>query len=421
MSLVRGLSLSVLILLSTPTMRAQSFYLHDGDRVTFYGDSITAQRFYTRDVQDFVATRYPGLKVEFHNAGVPGDKVSGGYAGDATTRVSRDVKPWDPTVITVMLGMNDGEYVPPDAKILADYQTGYETLLGLLRDAAPAARVTLLENTPYDEITHGTEFKGFMATTAQNARATPALASREHLPAVNTYSPTVQLLQRAKLTNPSFASLLVTDRIHPAEPTHWIMAAALMKAWHVDPMVSSVTIAADTHALTESQRTTVTGVTGDSTRIEWDQSDEALPLPFNFDNELMNFVLSVSDLFSSDQEMLRVRGLRAGEYTLHIDSMEVGSFSPDQLDKGINLATMKTPMWQQAREYDGELEQRSILENADLTLTAGTHVSGRMEGSRILREGEVEFEDKAKDKLRLVSHHYVLTYMGAKSAGVVSR
>ena len=50
--------------------------------------------------------------------------------------------------------------------------------------------------------------------------------------------------------------------------------------------------------------------------------DEALPLPFNFDNELMNFVLSVSDLFSSDQEMLRVRGLRAGEYTLRIDSME---------------------------------------------------------------------------------------------------
>ena len=421
MNLVRGLPLAVSMLLAAPYLPAQTFYLHDGDRVTFYGDSITAQRFYTRDVQDFVATRYPGLRVEFHNAGVPGDKVSGGYAGDAPTRVSRDVKPWDPTVITVMLGMNDGGYVPPDPKIFAEYQTGYEKLLGLLREAAPAARITLLENTPYDEITHGTEFKGFMATTEQNARATPELAAREHLPVVDTFSPIVQLLQHAKSANPSFASLLVTDRIHPAEPTHWIMAAALMKAWHVDPVVSAVTIAADSHAVTDSQRTKVTGVAGDNAHIEWDQMDEALPLPFNFDNELMNFVLSVSDLFSSDQEMLRVRGLRQGEYNLRIDSKEMGSFSAAQLDKGVNLATMKTPMWEQARDYDGELEQRSILESADLTLTAGTQVADRTEGSRILREGEAEFEQKAKDKLHMVSHHYVLTSLDTKNAGMGSR
>lgn len=421
MSLVRALPLAASLLFAAQVLPAQSFYLHDGDRVAFYGDSITAQRFYTRDVQDFVATRYPGLNIEFHNAGVPGDKVSGGYAGDAAMRVSRDVKPWDPTVITVMLGMNDGGYVPPDAKIFADYQAGYETLLGLLRNAAPSARITLLENTPYDETTHGTEFKGFMATTEQNARATPALAVREHLPVVDTYTPTVQILQRAKAADPSFASLLVTDRIHPAEPTHWILAAALMRAWHVDPVVTSVTIASDSHAVTESQRTTVTRVIGDGTRVEWEQTDQALPLPLNFDNELMNFVLSVSDLFSSDQEILRVRDLREGEYTLRIDSMEVGSFSADQLGKGINLATMKTPMWRQARDYDGELEQRSILETADVILAAGTHVADRMEGSRILREGEAEFEQRAKGKLRLASHHYSLIYMSAKNAAVVSK
>ena len=101
--------------------------------------------------------------------------------------------------------------------------------------------------------------------------------------------------------------------------------------------------------------------------------------------------------------------------------MEIGAFSAAQLEKGINLATMKTPMWRQARDYDGELEQRSVLENADLTLTAGTHVPDRMEGSRILREGEVEFEQRAKDGLRPVSHRYVLTYLGNKNAGVVSR
>ena len=149
--------------------------------------------------------------------------------------------------------------------------------------------------------------------------------------------------------------------------------------------------------------------------------DEALPLPFNFDNELMNFVLSVSDLFASDQEMLSVRSLSPGEYTLRIDSMQVGTFSADRLGKGINLATMKTPMWQQARDYDGELDQRSVLETADLTLTAGTHAADRLEGSRILREGEAEFEQRAKDNLRLVKHHYVLTYAGATGTSVIPR
>lgn len=409
------------VLLLAASLPAQSFYLHENDRVTFYGDSITAQRFYTRDVQDFVATRYPSLNVEFHNAGVPGDKVSGGYAGDAETRVSRDVEPFNPTVITVMLGMNDGGYVPPDPDIFAFYQAGYEKLLALLHNAAPAARITLLENTPYDEITHGTEFKGYMATTEQNALSTPALAAREHLPVVDTYSPVKQLLERARSANPSFASLLVTDRIHPAEPTHWIMAAALMKAWHVDPVVSSVTIAADTHTVAESRRTTVTDIVGDSRQLEWRQTDEALPLPFNFDNELMNFVLAVSDLLSCDKEMLRVQGLRPGSYSLSIDAMQIGSFSADQLAAGINLASMKTPMWRQAREYDGELEQRSTLEGADLILTAGTHVPDRADGSKVLREAEAEFEQRARDELRLVPHHYVLTSTSAAKAAAEAK
>lgn len=250
-----AISTAASFLIGGATLHGQEFYLHNGDRVTFYGDSITAQRFYTRDIQDFVATRYPSLNVTYHNAGVPGDKVTGGYAGDAPERVARDVKPWNPTVITVMLGMNDGDYVPPDPKIFADYQSGYEKLLTMLRAAAPSARITLIENTPYDEITHGTEFAGYMATTEQNAKATPALAQREGLPVIDDYTPIKDLLERAKLADPSYASLLVPDRIHPSEPLHWIMAEAVVKAWQIDPVVSAVTLSASSHTVIQSLRT----------------------------------------------------------------------------------------------------------------------------------------------------------------------
>lgn len=401
---------------SGSALHAQDFYLHSGDRVTFYGDSITAQRYYTRDIQDFVETRYPGLQVTYHNAGVPGDKVSGGYAGDAATRVARDVKPWNPTVLTVMLGMNDGDYVPPDAKIFAEYQSGYEKLLTMLRAAAPSARITLLENTPYDEITHGTEFAGFMATTEQNANATPALGRRESLPVVDDYTSVKELLKRATAINPSLASLLVIGRIHPSEPLHWIMAEAVMKAWHVDPVVSAVRLSAASQAVSQSRRTQVTALLAQGNALAWDQLDQALPLPFDFEDPLMNFVVAISDLASCDQEMLQVDDLKPGQYTLTIDKRNVGAFSADELGKGVNLALLKTPMWNQAREYDSDLEQRSHLEDADLILSAGTEVKDKAAASEILRLGEAEFERKAQAELQITKHHYMLTPLDQTSA-----
>jgi lysophospholipase L1-like esterase len=392
----------------TAPVHAQDFYLHNGDRVTFFGDSITAQRYYTRDVQDFAETRYPNLQVSYHNAGVPGDKVTGGYAGDAVKRVARDVQPFDPTVITVMLGMNDGDYVPPDPKIFAEYQSGYAKLLDLLRAAAPSARITLVENTPYDEITHGTEFAGFMATTEQNAQATPALGQREHLPVIDDSTPVKELLARARAADPSFASLLVTDRIHPSEPLHWIMAEAVMKAWHADPVVSAVALSAVSLTATQSERTQITGIAGSTTGLAWDQQDQALPLPFNFENALMNFVLRISDLAAWDQEMLKVDGLRPGTYSLTIDNKKVATLTAEQLTAGVNLGLLPTPMWDEARAYDDALGRRSQLEDADFILLAETSVNEQPTASRILREGEAEFEQKAQASLHIPIHHYRL-------------
>src|SRR5277367_1150747 len=80
---------SFLLLLAPFRVFGQDFVLHDGDTVVFYGDSITAQRLYTKFVEDFVLTRYPTMHVRFVNAGVGGDTVYGGYAGTMAERVRR--------------------------------------------------------------------------------------------------------------------------------------------------------------------------------------------------------------------------------------------------------------------------------------------------------------------------------------------
>src|SRR5689334_21151373 len=84
--------------------------LRDGDRVVFFGDSITDQRLYTTFTETFVVTRFPKMAVSFVHSGWGGDRVTGGAGGPIDVRLWRDVLPYNPTVVTIMLGMNDGRY-----------------------------------------------------------------------------------------------------------------------------------------------------------------------------------------------------------------------------------------------------------------------------------------------------------------------
>src|ERR1035437_5717127 len=72
--------------------------LKSGDRVVFYGDSITDQRLYSVFAETFVHTRYPKLDVSFVHSGVGGDRVTGGWAGPIELRLKRDVAPYKPTM-----------------------------------------------------------------------------------------------------------------------------------------------------------------------------------------------------------------------------------------------------------------------------------------------------------------------------------
>src|SRR5437762_10718489 len=106
-SLIQPLCLVAFVALHA---RAETFDLKDGDRVVFYGDSITDQRLYTTFAESYVVTRFPTLNIVFTHSGWGGDRVGGGGGGPVDVRLARDVFPYRPTVMTIMLGMNDGGY-----------------------------------------------------------------------------------------------------------------------------------------------------------------------------------------------------------------------------------------------------------------------------------------------------------------------
>ncbi len=130
-----------------------SFAIKGGDRIVFYGDSITDQRLYTTFVESYIVTRFPELAVTFVHSGWGGDRVSGGGGGPIDRRLARDVFAYKPTVVTVMLGMNDAAYRPFNKQIFEAYTKGYEHIVESLKANLPGVRITLIQPSPFDDVT----------------------------------------------------------------------------------------------------------------------------------------------------------------------------------------------------------------------------------------------------------------------------
>lgn len=402
------------VLALLPVVGRAQFALRDGDTVVFYGDSITAQRLYTRDVEEAVMTRYPAMHVRFVNAGVPGDQTSGGYAGAMAERVTRDVAPYKPTMIVIMLGMNDGWYQPYSEKMNATFREGYAKLLAALHAAAPDARVTFVTPTPYDEMTHGTEFAGYSDTVMRNAAAVREMYqtyAKEHAAGrayvADFWAAMTWALQHAKKDAPEQAAWLVPDRIHPGEAGHWIMAGELLRAWGFDPVVTVVHLRG-TH-VQEQRRTRVSEVRESDGGLAWTQMDAALPMPLTPGEPVTDLALRVSELKKRDVQTLQVEGLSAGSYELRIDGKGFGSYTAEQLGLVIDLALLRTPMLEQARGVEWWEQRKSALNQAAFIMMAEVKKDEELTVvQRELMRGEEEMDASAREKLKPVAHRFEL-------------
>jgi lysophospholipase L1-like esterase len=339
----------LLVLLPCLAVAQTGFYLKDGDRVVFYGDSITDQRLYTTFTETFVLTRFPQMKVEFVHSGWGGDRVTGGGGGPLELRLNRDVIIYRPTVITVMLGMNDGRYRAFDQDIFNTYSAGYEKMIQMLRTALPSARMTLIQPSPYDDVTRDPGFEGgYNAVLVRYGQFIKELAQRQGLDVADLNTSVVDALRKAKAADAATAQKIVPDRVHPAPPGHLLMAGALLKAWGAQGLVSSVEIDAVTGRATKAENSIVTDLLSGNS-LSWTQTDKALPMPLDLKDPISTLAIRSSDFVQSlDQQPLKVTGLKAANYALVIDGEEVGIFGREALTEGLNLAVLPTPMVRQA-------------------------------------------------------------------------
>jgi len=377
---------------------SQHFYLQNGDRVLFYGDSITEQRYWTVAVETYVRTRFPDLQVKFVNSAVGGATVTENWTVAGATgserapinlSLKRDVFPYKPNIVTIMLGMNDGKYQPFDQAIFETYKNGYEYLVKSLKSHLPGVKIVPIEPTPWDDITQSPSYPhnpnhtpdGYDSVMRRYGQFVRKLGAEHHLQVVDFHAPLVRLMEEAKKSDPALADKIIPGRVHPGASAELVMAQAMLKAWNAPATVSEVAVNASSSSVEQSENASVTDLSAGQRQITWTETDKALPYPImtlhstkwpqfppapfggwtqeifwplppleaSTLNPVAALVAKLSGMYQAlDSETLRVSGLEASDYSLKIDGHEVGKFSSDELARGINLAEYDTPMMEQA-------------------------------------------------------------------------
>ena len=328
--------------------------LKTGDTLLFLGDSITHQCLYTQFIEDYYFTRYTHTKLHFYNAGVSGDK-----AADALARFEGDVAALKPAYVTVLLGMNDGQYRHFAAEVFQRYETDMSLLIDKLNKLG--TRTILMGPSMYDARVSKTKPPSWVARNPEQGKEVtnyyPAVlaffgawqrdqATHGGLGYVELQSVMELVTREKRIAQPSFT--MIPDAVHPNADGHAVMAHAILEQMHAKRQVSSIMARREPKGWRVSgQFAKISAVEGDDQSLRFTVLTDSLPWVLPEDAE-EGYRLAKSGHKLSN-ERLRILGLPAGRYDLSIDGVKVGTYSHATLAAKVELqANKKTPQYQQA-------------------------------------------------------------------------
>ena len=340
----------------------------DGETVCFLGDSITHGHIYDSMICNYYLTRFPDRTIHFVNAGVAGDT-----AGGAMGRLKEDVTSKTPTTVAVMFGMNDvnlgvyaanptAQQLEQQAAALKWYRTNMEKLLERL-STETSARFVLLTPSPFDQTClndHNNNHLGSNDGLGKCADIVREIAPKFKAAVADLHGPMTSLNQKLQKNDPKY-TLIGPDRVHPGMPGHFVMAYLFLKAQGAPALVSNVTVDAATALTTESENAAVTNIKRKDGGLTFTMLEKALPCPV--DPSARSILCQIPFEKELNQEILRIKGLAAGDYELIIDSIPICKHSAAEWANGINLAfDDKTPQAKQSANVAQINDQRRGIE-----------------------------------------------------------
>ena len=353
----------------------------EGERAVFLGNSITDGGHYHSYIWLYYMTRFPNMNLRIFNGGIGGDT-----AFDMNKRLDGDIFSLNPTALMVTFGMNDSgyfEYNGDKPKEFGEqkYQESIENYQQMEKrfKELPHTRIVMVGTSPYDEtaqLKENNPFKTKNETIRRIVEYQRESAAKNGWEFTDLNAPMVALNQQYQKKDPAF-TLCGSDRIHPDNDGHMVMAYLFLKAQgFAGKEVANVEINADKKQIVKSDNCTVSNIKKIGKDLSFDYLAEALPYPLDTiargwgqKKSQAEATKVVPFMDEMNREILKVSGLK-GRYKLLIDDEEIGVWSANDLAEGINLAAeSKTPQYQQAltvmhlNEYRWEIE-RSFREYA---------------------------------------------------------
>ena len=195
-------------------------------------------------------------------------------------------------------------------------------------------------------------------------------AYKHKLPLVDMWNYMLDVNFNMLKDNPE-VSLSGYDRVHPSDVGGYVMMANFVRTLGEFREISKIEIDASKANIDATFNCDVSNLKADSTSASFDCIEYALPFPLNKDTKHAEKYIGFAKEYN--QEVLHVRGLQKGKYSLAIDGKVVGEYSEEELAKGVNLGNNeKTPQYAQAveaeklafifREYCNELREINATE-----------------------------------------------------------
>jgi lysophospholipase L1-like esterase len=346
-----------------------------GDRIAFVGNSITDGGHYHSYIWLYYMTRFPDRRITCLNAGIGGDVAEQIY-----NRFEADVLAKKPNVITLTWGMNDTgyfEWYKADAKEVAKQKLAtsygfYNKLEETLKKRTDIRKI-FIGTSPYDETSKFNDKNIFPHKTEALTEVVAfqqAAAKKNGWSFVDFYHPMLEINRREQKLDSTF-SLTPNDRIHPDNDGHMVMAYLFLKAQGLaGKPVAVVDINAAGKRLQKAENCSISNLAASNSSVSFGYLAKSLPYPLDTiprawgNHKKQSDALKVVPFMKEfNQEILKVEGLKSGNYDVSIDGEKMGTYPAAELGAGINLAeNMRTPQYQQAIQIREMNEERWDIE-----------------------------------------------------------
>jgi lysophospholipase L1-like esterase len=345
---------TVLLIHQTAGHVADTFFLKDGQRAVFLGDSNTFAGHYIAYLDAFLYTRFPDKKFELLNLGLPSETVSGLSEPDHSyprpcvfDRLDRVLEKTRPDVVVACYGMNDGIYHPYSEEHFKKYQEGIQRLITRVEKAK--AKIVLMTPPPFeglaikDKLLPKTAekfswmqpYEEYDSVLTRYSEWLLTLRDKGYM-VVDVHAATNKHLETVHAADPKYR--LTGDGIHPGGTGHWLITQQILQAWKAPSDVDQVEINAET-AKTIRGQVSELKIGRDDIRFTWVSK---VPMPYDpsWDSKLAEREHIAEHL---NRYRFMIAGMAGDSFELLEGKEMLGrdEFTRKQLADGLDLLTLK--------------------------------------------------------------------------------